>query len=104
LGNSAAKVWQFWSIEMSVNAEQKSEIVKKYQRAEGDTGSPEVQVAILSARIQDLTGHFKEHKKDHHSRQGLLKMVNQRRKLLDYLKRKDSSRYASLISELGLRR
>ncbi|MBT3310058.1 MAG: 30S ribosomal protein S15 [Gammaproteobacteria bacterium] len=89
---------------MSVNAEQKSEIVKKYQRAEGDTGSPEVQVAILSARIQDLTGHFKEHKKDHHSRQGLLKMVNQRRKLLDYLKRKDSSRYASLISELGLRR
>ena len=89
---------------MSVNTEQKSEIVKKYQRAEGDTGSPEVQVAILSARIQDLTGHFKEHKKDHHSRQGLLKMVNQRRKLLDYLKRKDSSRYASLISELGLRR
>ena len=89
---------------MSVNAEQKSEIVKKYQRAEGDTGSPEVQAAILSARIQDLTGHFKEHKKDHHSRQGLLKMVNQRRKLLDYLKRKDSSRYASLISELGLRR
>ena len=89
---------------MSVNAEQKSEIVKKYQRAEGDTGSPEVQVAILSARIQDLTGHFKEHKKDHHSRQGLLKMVNQRRKLLASLKRKDSSRYASLISELGLRR
>ncbi len=89
---------------MSVNAEQKNEIVKKFQRSEGDTGSPEVQVAILTARIQDLTGHFKEHKKDHHSRQGLLKMVNQRRKLLDYLKRKDASRYSSLIAELGLRR
>ncbi len=89
---------------MSVTAEQKNEIVKKYQRSEGDTGSPEVQVAILTARIQDLTGHFKEHKKDHHSRQGLLKMVNQRRKLLDYLKRKDQSRYSTLIAELGLRR
>ncbi len=89
---------------MSVTAEQKNEIVKKHQRSEGDTGSPEVQVAILTARIQDLTGHFKEHKKDHHSRQGLLKMVNQRRKLLDYLKRKDASRYSALIAELGLRR
>ncbi len=89
---------------MSVTAEQKSEIVQKFQRSEGDTGSPEVQVAILTARIQDLTGHFKEHKKDHHSRQGLLKMVNQRRKLLDYLKRNDAGRYTSLISELGLRR
>lgn len=89
---------------MSVSAEQKNEIVKKFQRSEGDTGSPEVQVAILTARIQDLTGHFKEHKKDHHSRQGLLKMVNQRRKLLDYLKRKDASRYSALIAELGLRR
>lgn len=89
---------------MSVTAEQKNEIVKKHQRSEGDTGSPEVQIAILTARIQDLSGHFKEHKKDHHSRQGLLKMVNQRRKLLDYLKRKDASRYTSLISELGLRR
>lgn len=89
---------------MSVTAEQKSEIVKKHQRSEGDTGSPEVQVAILTARIQDLTGHFKEHKKDHHSRQGLLKMVNQRRKLLDYLKRKDASRYTALIADLGLRR
>ncbi len=89
---------------MSVTAEQKNEIVKKHQRSEGDTGSPEVQIAILTARIQDLTGHFKEHNKDHHSRQGLLKMVNQRRKLLDYLKRKDASRYTSLIAELGLRR
>lgn len=89
---------------MSVTAEQKNEIVKKHQRSEGDTGSPEVQIAILTARIQDLTGHFKEHKKDHHSRQGLLKMVNQRRKLLDYLKRKDAGRYTSLIAELGLRR
>jgi small subunit ribosomal protein S15 len=89
---------------MSVNAEQKSEIVQKYQREAGDTGSPEVQVALLTARIQDLTGHFKEHDKDHHSRQGLLRMVNRRRKLLDYLKRNDSSRYSQLIADLGLRR
>lgn len=89
---------------MSVTAEQKNEIVKKHQRSEGDTGSPEVQVAILTARIQDLSAHFKQHNKDHHSRQGLLKMVNQRRKLLDYLKRKDASRYSALIAELGLRR
>jgi len=87
-----------------VNAEQKSEIVQKYQRGEGDTGSPEVQVALLTARIQDLTGHFKEHNKDHHSRQGLLKMVNQRRKLLDYLKNSDGGRYTKLIADLGLRR
>ncbi|MBC8519241.1 MAG: 30S ribosomal protein S15 [Gammaproteobacteria bacterium] len=89
---------------MSVNAEQKSEIVQKYQRTEGDTGSPEVQVALLTARIQDLTGHFKEHNKDHHSRQGLLKMVNQRRKLLDYLKSSDGGRYTKLVADLGLRR
>ncbi len=89
---------------MSVSAEQKSEIVQKYQRGESDTGSPEVQVALLTARIQDLTGHFKEHNKDHHSRQGLLKMVNKRRKLLDYLKKSDSSRYSQLIADLGLRR
>ncbi len=89
---------------MSVSTEQKREIVEKYQRSDNDTGSPEVQVALLTARIQDLTGHFKEHKKDHHSRQGLLKMVNQRRKLLDYLKREDGSRYSQLIAELGLRR
>ncbi len=89
---------------MSVTTEQKSEIVQKYQRGANDTGSPEVQVALLTARIQDLTEHFKEHKKDHHSRQGLLRMVNQRRRLLDYLKRQDASRYARLIAELGLRR
>ncbi|MBT3196564.1 MAG: 30S ribosomal protein S15 [Gammaproteobacteria bacterium] len=89
---------------MSVNAEQKSEIVQKYQRGTNDTGSPEVQVALLTARIQDLTGHFKAHEKDHHSRQGLLKMVNQRRKLLDYLKKTESSRYSQLIADLGLRR
>lgn len=87
-----------------MNAEQKSEIVQKYQRGEGDTGSPEVQVALLTARIQDLAGHFKEHNKDHHSRQGLLKMVNQRRKLLDYLKSSDGVRYTKLIADLGLRR
>ncbi len=71
---------------MAISTELKAEIVKDYQRAEGDTGSPEVQVALLTARINDLTGHFKEHKKDHHSRRGLLRMVSQRRKLLDYLK------------------
>ena len=87
-----------------MNAEQKSEIVQKYQRTEGDTGSPEVQVALLTARIQDLTGHFKEHNKDHHSRQGLLKIVNQRRKLLDYLKSSDGGRYTKLVADLGLRR
>ncbi len=89
---------------MSVSAEQKGEIVQKHQRGEGDTGSPEVQVALLTARIHDLTGHFKEHNKDHHSRQGLLKMVNQRRKLLDYLKKSDGGRYSQLIADLGLRR
>ncbi|MEJ2059631.1 MAG: 30S ribosomal protein S15 [Gammaproteobacteria bacterium] len=89
---------------MSLNAEQKTDIVKKYQRAAGDTGSPEVQVALLSARIEHLTSHFASHKKDHHSRRGLLKMVNQRRKLLDYLKKKDVSRYQELIGSLGLRR
>jgi small subunit ribosomal protein S15 len=90
--------------DMSVNAAQKSEIVTKYQRGESDTGSTEVQVALLTARIEDLSGHFKEHNKDHHSRQGLLKMVNKRRKLLDYLKGNDSARYRELISTLGLRR
>ncbi len=82
----------------------RQEIIAKFQRSEGDTGSPEVQVALLSARINDLQGHFKEHKADHHSRRGLIRMVNQRRKLLDYLKRKDLNRYRTLISELGLRR
>jgi len=89
---------------MTVSAEQKKEIVEKYQRGAGDTGSPEVQVALLSARITDLTEHFKEHKHDHHSRQGLVRMVNSRRKLLDYLKKKDGERYRTLIGSLGLRR
>ena len=89
---------------MSLSTEAKGEIVADYSRGETDTGSPEVQVALLSARISELTGHFGEHKKDHHSRQGLLRMVNKRRKLLDYLKGKDADRYRELISRLGLRR
>ncbi|NOZ54230.1 MAG: 30S ribosomal protein S15 [Gammaproteobacteria bacterium] len=89
---------------MSLNAEQKGQIVKNYERAAGDTGSTEVQVALLSARIDDLSGHFKDHKHDHHSRQGLLRMVSKRRKLLDYLKDKNVDRYRDLISRLGLRR
>ena len=89
---------------MSLSSENKSSIVADYARGEEDTGSPEVQVALLSARISELTEHFGEHKKDHHSRQGLLKMVNKRRKLLDYLKKKDQNRYRELISRLGLRR
>lgn len=89
---------------MSLNAAQKAEIVKNYQLADGDTGSPEVQVALLSSRISQLTQHFATHKQDHHSRQGLLRLVSQRRKLLDYLKRKDLQRYQSLIERLGLRR
>ncbi|ALP53040.1 30S ribosomal protein S15 [Candidatus Tenderia electrophaga] len=89
---------------MSLNAEAKQKVVNDFQRSEGDTGSPEVQVALLSARINQLSGHFKEHSHDHHSRQGLLKMVSQRRKLLDYLKKKDLNRYRDLISRLGLRR
>ena len=89
---------------MSLTTEAKGEIVADYSRGETDTGSPEVQVALLSARISELTGHFGEHKKDHHSRQGLLKMINKRRKLLDYLKAKDQGRYRELITRLGLRR
>ncbi len=89
---------------MSLSTEAKAQIVTDYGRGDSDTGSPEVQVALLSARISELTGHFGEHKKDHHSRQGLLKMVNKRRKLLDYLKSKDQDRYRELISRLGLRR
>ena len=87
-----------------ITTEQKAQIVKDYARGEGDTGSPEVQVALLSARIEDLTGHFSDHKHDHHSRQGLLRLVNTRRKLLDYLKKKDQSRYQDLIARLGLRK
>ena len=89
---------------MSLNAEAKAKIVEDYARGEGDTGSPEVQVALLSHQINHLQGHFKEHIHDHHSRRGLLRMVSQRRKLLDYLKGKDLERYQSLISRLGLRR
>ena len=89
---------------MALNAEEKAKIFKEYQTAESDTGSPDVQVALLSANIDKLQGHFGEHKKDHHSRRGLIRMVNQRRNLLDYLKRKDTQRYATLISRLGLRR
>ena len=89
---------------MAISAEEKAQIVKDYQQAEGDTGSPEVQVALLTVNINKLQGHFEAHKKDHHSRRGLIRMVNQRRKLLDYLKRKDAPRYAKLIERLGLRR
>ncbi|RMF94974.1 MAG: 30S ribosomal protein S15 [Gammaproteobacteria bacterium] len=89
---------------MSLSGEQKAQIIKDYGRGENDTGSPEVQVALLSARINELTEHFGTHKKDHHSRQGLLRMVNKRRKLLDYLKDRDSERYRRLIESLGLRR
>lgn len=89
---------------MSLTVEKKAEVVAKFARGQGDTGSPEVQVALLSAHIDDLQPHFKEHKHDHHSRRGLIRMVNQRRKLLDYLKRKDSARYVALIQALGLRR
>ena len=89
---------------MSVADIKKSEIVAKFARAENDTGSPEVQVALLTTRINELTGHFKAHAKDHHSRRGLLRTVSRRRKLLDYLKGKDAVRYRSLIEKLGLRK
>jgi len=89
---------------MSITAERKTELVKEYATTESDTGSPEVQVAILSERIKNLTGHLGDHKKDFHSRRGLLVMVGQRRSLLDYLKRKNVSRYEQLIGRLGLRR
>ena len=89
---------------MSITAERKTELIGEYKQTKNDTGSPEVQVAILTSRIVTLTDHFKEHKKDNHSRRGLLKMVSRRRRLLDYLKRKDQSRYEGLIKRLGLRR
>ena len=89
---------------MTITAQSKSEIIGEYALDQGDTGSPEVQVALLTDRIKDLTEHFKIHIHDHHSRQGLLRMVNRRRKLLDYLKGKDEERYRSLIGRLGLRR
>ncbi|HET9904915.1 MAG TPA: 30S ribosomal protein S15 [Xanthobacteraceae bacterium] len=89
---------------MSITAERKAELIKTYSLKAGDTGSPEVQVAILSERIANLTEHFKTHKKDNHSRRGLLKLVSQRRQLLDFLRRNDESRYRRLIERLGIRR
>jgi len=89
---------------MSVSVEQRAEIVSQYQRGQGDTGSPEVQVALLTARINDLMPHFKEHVKDHHSRRGLLRMVSRRRKLLDYLRARNAKVYRQLVDRLGLRK
>lgn len=89
---------------MSITPERKEALIKEYATHEGDTGSPEVQIAVLTERIRNLTEHFKEHKKDNHSRRGLLKMVSQRRKLLDYVKAKDEARYRTLIERLGIRR
>lgn len=89
---------------MSLSAEQKAQVVDEYKQAPGDTGSPEVQVALLSARIAQLSDHFATHKSDHHSRRGLLRLVNQRRKILSYVKNKDVERYRELIGRLGLRR
>ncbi|MHB1621409.1 MAG: 30S ribosomal protein S15 [Sulfuricella sp.] len=89
---------------MSLNNVQKAQIVQDYQKATGDTGSTEVQVALMTARINDLTGHFKTHAKDHHSRRGLLKLVSKRRKLLDYLRGSSVDRYRTLIERLGLRK
>jgi small subunit ribosomal protein S15 len=87
-----------------ISAELKKQVVEDHRRSDGDTGSSEVQVALLTARINQLSGHFKSHKKDHHSRRGLLNIVSQRRRLLDYLKSRDVARYRSLIERLGLRR
>jgi small subunit ribosomal protein S15 len=89
---------------MAITTSQKAQILQDHQRATADTGSPEVQVALLTARINDLTGHFKSHVKDHHSRRGLLRMVSRRRKLLDYLRRSDAGRYRTLLDRLGLRK
>ncbi|GJM03246.1 MAG: 30S ribosomal protein S15 [Rhodomicrobium sp.] len=89
---------------MSISAERKQELIKEYAIKDADTGSPEVQVAILTERINNLTGHFKSHKKDNHSRRGLLKMVSQRRRLLNYVKKNDDNRYQDLIKRLGIRR
>ena len=89
---------------MSITIDQKAQVVRDYQRAEGDTGSPEVQIALLTIRINDLIGHFKTHVKDHHSRRGLLRMVGRRRKLLDYLKHRNINKYQALIERLGLRK
>ena len=89
---------------MSITAERKQELIKEFATVEGDTGSPEVQVAVLSERIKNLTEHFKDHKKDNHSRRGLLALVSRRRRLLDYLKSREEARYQALIEKLGLRR
>ena len=89
---------------MGLHTERKQEIIEKFQRADGDTGSPEVQVALLTERIEELQDHFEEHNNDHDSRRGLLKLVGKRRKLLDYLRRQDVGRYRDLIDELGLRK
>ena len=89
---------------MSITPERKAELIKEYATKPGDTGSPEVQVAVLTERITNLTEHFKDHKKDNHSRRGLLKLISSRRSLLDYVKRKDEARYADLIKRLGIRR
>ena len=89
---------------MSITAERKAELIKEHARGDNDTGSAEVQIAVLSERITNLTEHFKTHKKDNHSRRGLLKLVSQRRRLLDYLKQKDESRYRAVVQKLGLRR
>ncbi len=89
---------------MAITTADRQQVIEKYKRGDADTGSPEVQVALLTLRINHLTGHFKEHQQDHHSRQGLVRMVNSRRKLLDYLKKTDVERYRSLIGSLGLRR
>lgn len=89
---------------MAITTSQKAQILQEHQRGKADTGSPEVQVALLTARINDLTGHFKAHVKDHHSRRGLLKMVSRRRKLLDYLRRSDNDRYRAVLDRLGLRK
>jgi len=89
---------------MAVTTNQKAQVVRDYQRAQGDTGSPEVQIALLTARITDLTEHFKVHKKDHHSRRGLLKLVSQRRRLLDYLRKSNVERYRGIVGALSLRR
>ena len=89
---------------MSIDSKSKQDLIKKFARKDNDTGSPEVQVAILTTRITNLSEHFKTHKKDNHSRRGLLKLVSQRRKILDYVKSKDESRYKTLIEELGIRR
>jgi len=91
-------------VKIMLTPERKKEIIAKYQQHEGDTGSPEVQIALLTERINYLTEHFKTHKKDHHSRRGLLKMVGQRRALLNYLKELDFNRYRKIVSDLGLRR